>query len=120
MRDLPGVGSNLQDHLDIPVSVANPTREALGLSPQALPWLMTTPFEWLANGTGPLSTNGVNAGGYCRSDALDGNRGGGGAGRGKCQLLPPAPPYYPFLRGTICTMRSMWCLVLQGNIRTMG
>lgn len=33
------VGSNLQDHLDVAVSVSNPSREALGLSASALPTL---------------------------------------------------------------------------------
>ena len=71
VQELPGVGENLQDHLDIPVSVANPSREALGLSPSAIPMLLASPFKWLYDGTGPLGTNGVNAGGYCFSDALD-------------------------------------------------
>lgn len=65
--DAPAVGSNLQDHLDVGVAVSNPTCEALGLSLRALPMLCGAPLQWLLKGTGPLATNGVDAGGYVAS-----------------------------------------------------
>lgn len=39
---LAGVGANLRDHADVALSVANPSREALGLSAAALPMLAGT------------------------------------------------------------------------------
>lgn len=41
---------------------------------------MARPLEWLLSGTGPLATNGVNAGGYCRSDVLGATRSTNGTG----------------------------------------
>lgn len=61
------MGANLQDHLDVGVSVENPTREALGLSARALPMLLAAPFQWLSGATGPWVSNGVDAGGYVSS-----------------------------------------------------
>ena len=48
--------------------MANPSREALGLSLRALPMLLAAPFQWLASRRGPLASNGVDAGGYAASD----------------------------------------------------
>lgn len=67
IHDLPGVGANLQDHLEMylqfeckqPVSIA----PALKLYNQAM-----IGAEWLFNGTGLGATNQFEAGGFIRSD----------------------------------------------------
>lgn len=67
VHDLPGVGANLQDHLEMylqfeckqPVSIA----PALKLHNQAM-----IGAEWLFNGTGLGATNQFEAGGFIRSD----------------------------------------------------
>ncbi|WP_249962931.1 choline dehydrogenase [Histophilus somni] len=67
IHDLPGVGANLQDHLEMylqfeckqPVSIA----PALKLHNQAM-----IGAEWLFNGTGLGATNQFEAGGFIRSD----------------------------------------------------
>jgi choline dehydrogenase len=66
-HDLPGVGENLQDHLEVyiqhactqPVSVA-PAREWKNRPKVGL--------EWLLRGTGPGATNHFEAGGFIRSN----------------------------------------------------
>ena len=72
--DAPGVGQNLHDHLDIGVSVENPSGEALGLSAAALPSLAAAPLRWLLGGGGLLTSNGVDAGGYVTSNPAEVDR----------------------------------------------
>jgi len=57
VHDLPGVGTNLQDHLEVPMPLAKTWGTSFG--------------DFLAgsiSGSGPLSTIGVDSGGYIKSD----------------------------------------------------
>lgn len=67
VKDLPGVGRNLHDHVD--VMVINRTRSHLpyGVSLRALPRLMKDAYQWVFKQRGMLSSNMVEAGGFIRS-----------------------------------------------------
>jgi len=65
--DLPGVGRNLQDHLDILGQISTRSPTALGLSPAtALSWFGGA-FDFLSGRHGLLSTNPVQGGGFLKS-----------------------------------------------------
>ncbi len=60
--DLPGVGQNLQDHLDVPVAVA--AREPVSLKPHSA----AAEIEYRHFQKGDLTSNGPEAGGFIRTD----------------------------------------------------
>ncbi len=64
---LPGVGMNLQDHQDVMLCFSSRDATLYGLSWKALPWMMASPFRYMVNRTGPLTTNTVESGGFVRS-----------------------------------------------------
>lgn len=66
VHDLPGVGENLQDHLEVYVQhrCAKPVSMAPNLKWRWRPWIG---LQWLA-GTGPGMTNHFEAGGFVRSN----------------------------------------------------
>ncbi|MBB1271355.1 GMC family oxidoreductase [Psychromonas sp. SR45-3] len=61
---LPGVGKNLQDHMDGLVTVRSNSPKTLGFSLGALPAIIRSPFQYIINRKGWLSTNYVEAGGF--------------------------------------------------------
>ncbi len=68
VHDLPGVGRNLQDHLEVYVQHAS--REPVSMQPHATqtwrrPWIG---FQWLFFRRGPGATNHFEAGGFVRGD----------------------------------------------------
>jgi choline dehydrogenase len=68
VQHLPGVGQNLQDHLE--VYVQHGSREPVSMQPQATerwrrPWIG---FQWLFFRRGPGATNHFEAGGFVRGD----------------------------------------------------
>jgi choline dehydrogenase len=68
VADLPGVGQNLQDHLEVYVQHAS--REPVSMQPHATqqwrrPWIG---FQWLLLRRGPGATNHFEAGGFVRGD----------------------------------------------------
>ena len=68
VHDLPGVGRNLQDHLE--VYVQHGSREPVSMQPHATekwrrPWIG---FQWLFFRAGPGATNHFEAGGFVRGD----------------------------------------------------
>jgi choline dehydrogenase len=68
IRHLPGVGQNLQDHLE--VYVQHTSNEPVSMQPQATqtwrrPWIG---FQWLFFRGGPGATNHFEAGGFVRGD----------------------------------------------------
>lgn len=67
MVDLPGVGKNLQDHLDGLVTVRSPSPLTLGFSLGSLPTVLLAPFKYLLKKIGWLTTNYVEAGGFART-----------------------------------------------------
>lgn len=65
--DLPGVGKNLQDHIDGTLTVRSKSPLSLGFSIGALPKIIASPFKYLAQQMGWLTTNYVEAGGFART-----------------------------------------------------
>lgn len=65
--DLPGVGQNLQDHVDVMVICRSSTATPYGLSVQAVPKLAAQGLRWIFGRRGMLSSNMVEAGGFVRS-----------------------------------------------------
>jgi choline dehydrogenase len=67
IHDLPGVGENLQDHLEVYVQYA--CRKPVSLNP-ALKWYRKPDvgLQWLLFRKGPASTNHFEAGGFVRSN----------------------------------------------------
>jgi len=65
--NLPGVGKNLQDHLDGLVTVRSTSAKTLGFSVKSLPRLLAAPFRYLLQEKGDLTTNYVEAGGFAKT-----------------------------------------------------
>jgi choline dehydrogenase len=67
MQDLPGVGENTQDHLEVYIQYAckKPVSMAPALKWYNKPWIG---YQWLFNRKGPASTNHFEAGGFIRSN----------------------------------------------------
>ncbi len=64
VHPLPGVGKNLQDHLDGLVTVRSKNPMTLGFSLAAWKPILTAPFNYLLRRKGWLTTNYVEAGGF--------------------------------------------------------
>jgi choline dehydrogenase len=67
VHELPGVGRNLQDHLDVIVSVRNKSRLAISLHPLSLWRSLVALFRYLFHKRGDLTSNSAEAGGFSRS-----------------------------------------------------
>ncbi len=67
VHDLPGVGANLQDHQDVMMCFRSRDSTLYGFSWRALPWMIASPFRYLFQRKGPLTTTTVEAGGFLRS-----------------------------------------------------
>jgi choline dehydrogenase len=67
IHDLPGVGENLQDHLEVYIqhSCKQPVSMAPALKKHHWPWIG---YRWLIHRTGPGSTNHFEAGGFIRGN----------------------------------------------------
>ena len=66
--DLPGVGANLHDHVDVVIVVNAPkVRDLLGLTPGGLWRAVRGIFEWRRHRSGMLTTNFAEAGGFIKS-----------------------------------------------------
>jgi choline dehydrogenase len=66
-HDLPGVGRNLQDHVDVMVICKSRSATPYGISLRALPRLALDGLRWMTANRGMLSSNMVEAGGFVRS-----------------------------------------------------
>ncbi|MDW5597423.1 choline dehydrogenase [Conexibacter stalactiti] len=67
IHDLPGVGENLQDHLEVYVQYA--CKQPVTMAPAVRWWNRPrVGLEWLLRHSGPGATNHFEAGGYIRSD----------------------------------------------------
>lgn len=71
LADLPGVGRNLQDHVDVMVICKSRTATPWGLSARALPRLASDAVRWIARRRGMLASNMVEAGGFVRSSPAE-------------------------------------------------
>ena len=67
VHDLPGVGKNLQDHINIPITFA--ARERLGIGGMTGEEIGAALAEWDASRTGAMTSNWAAAGGFVRSAA---------------------------------------------------
>ncbi|WP_082585664.1 GMC family oxidoreductase [Hydrogenophaga sp. Root209] len=66
--DLPGVGANLHDHVDVVIVVNAPkVRDLLGLTPGGVWKAVRGIFEWRRLRSGMLTTNFAEAGGFIKS-----------------------------------------------------
>ncbi|WP_191602073.1 GMC family oxidoreductase [Marinomonas algicola] len=66
--DLPGVGENLQDHIDSMVTVRAKTPETIGVSLSSLvPHVILAPIKYALQRKGWLTTNYVEAGGFAKT-----------------------------------------------------
>ncbi|RWD72331.1 GMC family oxidoreductase N-terminal domain-containing protein [Mesorhizobium sp.] len=70
--DLPGVGKNLQDHVDGMITVRSRSTRTLGLSIANLPRMAAAPFQYFARRKGMLTTNYVEAGGFAKTRYANG------------------------------------------------
>lgn len=66
-HDLPGVGKNLQEHLDGLVTVRSPSAKTLGFSLGSSGKILASPFKYLLKQKGWLTTNYVEAGGFAKT-----------------------------------------------------
>lgn len=64
---LPGVGQNLQDHLDVLLVHQCRKPVSLGISPATVPALAKHLFDYLVHRRGPLTSNSAEGGGFARS-----------------------------------------------------
>jgi choline dehydrogenase len=71
LRVLPGVGQNLQDHVDCMVICQSRSRTPYGISLAALPRLAKEGLDWVFAHRGMLSSNMVEAGGFVRSSPTE-------------------------------------------------
>lgn len=67
-HELPGVGENLQDHLDIIILHKSSKALSYGFSLSSLPQLLKAPFDYYFAKKGILSSNAAEAGGFIRSE----------------------------------------------------
>lgn len=66
-HELPGVGENLQDHLDVIIDTRARCRNGVSVHPFALPGLLVQFYRYLRGQGGQFSSNVVEAGGFLRS-----------------------------------------------------
>lgn len=66
--DLPGVGQNLQDHLDYVISYRSRRKDVLGLMPSGLWALTRAGVRWRKDGQGMFATPFAEGGAFLRSD----------------------------------------------------
>jgi len=67
VQELPGVGENLQDHLDLAVCVIEKTRHAVSLNPLGLPRSAKALWQYLRRREGEMTSNLAQAGGFIKS-----------------------------------------------------
>jgi choline dehydrogenase-like flavoprotein len=68
VHELPGVGENLQDHLDIILLTKGSTADAYGFSLKALPQLLKAPFDYIFSKKGIFTSNAAEAGGFAKTN----------------------------------------------------
>ena len=66
-HDLPGVGANLQDHLDHVISHRSLRRDVVGLNPRGLARLARAAWHWRQTGKGLFASPMAEAGAFLRS-----------------------------------------------------
>jgi choline dehydrogenase len=66
VQDLPGVGQNLQDHLDASVIIKDKTKRAIGVGPGSFVTLAKALFEYRKSGSGMFASNAAESGAFAR------------------------------------------------------
>ena len=66
-QHLPGVGENLQDHVDSMVTVRSPRSLSIGVSFHSIPQVLAAPFKYLTQRMGWWTTNYTEAGGFAKT-----------------------------------------------------
>lgn len=69
VHDLPGVGQNLQDHLDMTVLQKSKSRVPLGVAVSSTPRSIKAAFDYVVSKKGFLTSNVAESGGFVKSDA---------------------------------------------------
>ncbi len=64
VHDLPGVGQNLQDHLDVTVMIHDRSRQAIGFAFSFIPRAITELFRYLFTRRGLFASNAAEAGAF--------------------------------------------------------
>lgn len=67
---LPGVGQNLQDHLDHVISYTSPRRDVVGLNPLGLVRLIKAGLVWRKTGEGLFASPMAEGGAFLKSDPI--------------------------------------------------
>ncbi|MBM2714305.1 GMC family oxidoreductase N-terminal domain-containing protein [Mesorhizobium caraganae] len=71
-HELPGVGKNLQDHLDFILAWTSKDADMMGIGVRGLPGLVRHMLRWRRNGTGMIATPYAEGGAFLKSDpAID-------------------------------------------------
>lgn len=68
VHELPGVGQNLQDHIDYVIAHKSSSRESMGLSLGGVADLIRGILEWRKNRTGMISSPLAERGGFLKTD----------------------------------------------------
>lgn len=68
VHELPGVGENLQDHLDIILLSKSTKPLSYGFSWRALPKMLKAPFDYWFRKKGIFTSNAAESGGFARTD----------------------------------------------------
>ncbi|WP_022697153.1 GMC family oxidoreductase [Euryhalocaulis caribicus] len=70
--DLPGVGKNLQDHLDVTGQIKMRSARSIGRSWRAAPKLIGDVLRWMIRGDGDFTVNPIQGGAFVKSSQSDG------------------------------------------------
>lgn len=68
-HELPGVGANLADHIDLALVYRSTDKRLMGITPRTALRAIPGYFEWRNRGTGMLTTNFAEAGAFIRTQA---------------------------------------------------
>lgn len=73
VHELPGVGENLQDHLDVIINVRNKKRDGFALAFSAIPRMLVSFYQYLTNRKGMFASNVAETGAFVktRDDVAD-------------------------------------------------
>jgi len=66
LHELPGVGQNLQDHLDATIIIRDKTKRAIGVGPGTFAMLAKAFFEYRKSGAGLFASNAGESGGFAK------------------------------------------------------
>jgi choline dehydrogenase-like flavoprotein len=66
IHELPGVGQNLQDHLDATIIIKDKTKRAVGVGPGSAITIFKAILEYRKSGSGMLASNAAESGGFAR------------------------------------------------------